>query len=270
MKTIFILLLCIPFSIRAQILLDANGDELKGKVKNLVEFKTNYWYPNLCMKYIPNQVCVYIYDSSLKKETIYLCKQENVINYNYDTFLNPKEYCKYFEDFIYKKDRSDIKITYEFDSNNYLIERTEFTDWGAIVNKYKYDINGNVIEDGFYYEYSKSLPNINKYKYDSTNRLIEISDYFENEIYSISKIEYYTYDSTCVIEKISPNICGSGIEKYQRIIKYTDNKLLNKQLIKNDLGYRHECKFDSKGNWIEKEYYLDKITFNIKRIITYY
>ena len=149
--------------------------------------------------------------------------------------------------------------TYKYDSNGNLIEDNDLNKDGSLNSKkvYRYDSNGNLIEDN---DLNKdgSLNSKKVYRYDSNGNLIEEFGRYPDGKFS-HKLTY-KYDSKGnKIEYCNFNSDGSFSQKIT--YKYDSNgKLIEEFTINTNINTIKETyTYDSKGNMIEKtELFSDK------------
>lgn len=168
-------------------------------------------------------------------------------------------------------------IAYKYDDNGNVIEECIYTVNGKFDSKahYNYDINGNVIEESF--DNFKRNGRRITYKYNDNGDLVERIDYrqvatlifrtiFMYDDYgnngNIREENRFDFYERCVSRsQYIHNNNGNIVEEYI----YADN---GKDVSKD--AYKYDG-FDKFGNWVIKAWYVDDELITIKkRIIDYY
>lgn len=174
------------------------------------------------------------------------------------------------------------RITYEYDSNNNLIEEFYYNSDGFIGYKYTYtyDANDNLTEE-IYFNSDGSIRYRDTYRYDANNNLIEAKQYGSDgtlefrDTYSYNTLNnlkehiLYDFDGSIIfrriyiydsennpIERIEYRADGGINERFEWSYD-NGNNLIERILYSADgtLLYRDTFSYDSNDNLIEEIYY---------------
>ena len=251
MKKLLLILLCLPmiFSCR---------DE-KNKIENDLSKENIIGNPKEIKEY--HYSAKELFGEAQKEKLLH----ENILRFNSEGNItefirnNSQSYKTYYNEITKQKEKTHIYDgeelvglkKYKYDENGNQIEESSYSD-GELVGfkKYKYDENGNQIEESSYS--NGKLVDLKKYKYDENGNQIEKSSYSDGELDRRSF--KYKYDKNGIqIEK------GSYFEgKLERFYKYkydeNGNKIeTNKFYSDGELGYSKKNKYSyfKNKNWIK-------------------
>jgi len=147
------------------------------------------------------------------------------------------------------------KYTYKYDANGNKIEQTDYDTSGRSIgmHTYKYDEKGNKIEQIDYDTNGRSVWKYN-YKYDDKENLIEVIQYLYDNFFNRKT---YKYDKK--MNKIEEcNYFGDGSLIEKDIFKYDTkgNKIENRHYKSNGImDKKYIYKYDEIGNKIEWTFY---------------
>ena len=161
------------------------------------------------------------------------------------------------------------KNKYEYDRKGrlieHLIEHANYAADGGLLEKYKYDSMGNMIEEGWYGE-EDELYSIKKFQYDKKGNLIETATYgVDEERQRQAKYKYdsldnmieYEWIAYVVVLEVAYEVAG---EKYKYQYDSVGNLI---EEVECELGGevvygKYKYKYNSMGNLIEEaEWYSD-------------
>lgn len=195
------------------------------------------------------------------------------------------------EHFQYNDDKMTVKTTFIYDKNHYRTESNGIINIREPdINRYlyKYDANGNLIEDKYFRGFPDlELVNITKYVYSGGKKVKEIQ--INGEAKQLSTTEFKYNDKGEVNEKswyYSQGLGNTELLKYDErgntiesitiypevnrettiFYKYDDyNNIISKKSIIDNVTdlIMYEYTYDEKGNWLKK---IEKINDTIVKI----
>ena len=258
------------------------------------------------LKYKLDEESIYNDNGNLVEENRYIegGLLNNKYKYKYDDNGNKIEQSRYYYENRHY-DKNGNKITKQKVDSLIIEKNLEYNKEGELTYKYKfkYDDNGNLIEQNSYVYYFNAndvrieqldVKKIN-FKYDDNGNQIEHNSYCGFDSFGVDYDVYYS-DFFCRKFKFNYNDNGNQIEQYvfyesgeleeSKSFKYDDNgnmiELKGENPNTDNLKYKssYEYKFDDKENWIQKTIFKESnqslyyprynTSYIIEREIEYY